>query len=202
MRIGIFGGTFDPPHLGHIALASEALHQLHLGWVLWVLTADPPHKHGHEISPVEKRLCLLNAAIWDYPHFRVSRVEIDRPGPYFAVDTVSILQTQFPGDELFYLIGGDSLRDFPKWNRPRQLVQQLAGLGVLHRPGALLDLGVLEEQIPGILAKVHWIDSPQMNISATNIRERIASGRPYRHFLPPSVYELINSLHYYGAGIE
>src|SRR5690349_12305263 len=135
MRYGIFGGTFDPPHNGHLALAQAALAQLHLERVLWVVTADPPHKQGRPLSPVADRLALVEAAIAGQPHFVVSRVDIDRPGPHWAADTVALLKQQYPRVDLVYLMGGDSLRDLPTWGRPAELLAK-AMLGVLLRPGA------------------------------------------------------------------
>ncbi len=110
MRVGVFGGTFDPPHLGHLILAAEALHQLRLERLLWVLTQDPPHKHGQMICPWEARFEMVRLATAGDPAFEISRVDIDRPGPHYAVDTMGILKRQLPQTDLFYLIGGDSLR--------------------------------------------------------------------------------------------
>src|SRR5690349_15629428 len=106
MRIGIFGGTFDPPHLGHLILAEEAQYRLRIDHLLWVLTADPPHKQGQPITRLEDRLALVHAAIDDNPAFELSRVDLDRPGPHFALDTVRIIGREHPEAELFYLIGG------------------------------------------------------------------------------------------------
>ena len=191
MRVGVFGGTFDPPHLGHLILAAEAIDQLGLDRLLWVLTANPPHKQDLPVSPVEQRLELVQAAICDEPRFELSRVDLDRPGPHYAVDTVRLLQGQLPKAELFYLLGGDSLRDLPLWYKPALLVQRVAGLGVMRRPGAAVDLTRLDAHLPGILAKVKFIDTPLLEISSSEIRQRVADGRPYRYFLPARVYELI-----------
>lgn len=191
MRIGIFGGTFDPPHVGHLILASEAYDQLMLDRLLWVLTPDPPHKQGLFISPAAQRLQLVQAAIAGNPIFELSSVEIDRPGPHYAVDTVRLLREQFPGAELFYLIGGDSLRDMPAWSRPELLVEEVDGFGVMRRPGAEIDMAHLESILPGITAKTHFFTAPLLEISSTEIRQRIAGGRPFRYYLLPLVYELI-----------
>ncbi|HNZ02457.1 MAG TPA: nicotinate-nucleotide adenylyltransferase, partial [Anaerolineaceae bacterium] len=193
MRIGLFGGTFDPPHLGHLILASECLHQLSLDRVFWILTPNPPHKHGKAISPLGDRLAMLEAALGDDPAFTISRVEIDRPAPHYAVDTVQILKTQFPGDLLFYLLGGDSLRDLPTWHNPRQFVAACDGIGVMRRPGAAIDLTALDMVLPGLVDKVHLLETPLVEISAQDIRRRISQGLPYRYFLPPPVYTWIQS---------
>lgn len=197
MRIGIFGGTFDPPHIGHLVLAADALDQLHLDLLLWVLTPVPPHKQGNPISPLEQRLELVQAAIGGEARFCISRVEMDRPGPHYAVDSVRLLREQYPTAELIYLIGGDSLRDLPIWYRPQEFLQQITELGVMHRPSALVDMGKLEAQLPGITEKVKFIASPLLDISSSDIRLRITEDRPFYYFLTAPVYELILKNHYY-----
>ena len=116
MRVGIFGGTFDPPHVGHLILAEECRTQLRLDRLLWVVTNQPPHKLDQTLSPVEKRVEMVQLSIAGNSHFELSRVDIDRPGPHYAVDTVRLLQEQLPEAELFYLMGGDSLHDLPTWH--------------------------------------------------------------------------------------
>ena len=111
MRIGVFGGTFDPPHLAHLILAEEARYQLALERVLWVLTPESPLKPNDRITPVEQRLDMLEAALIENPAFEVSRVDLDRPPPHYAFETLKILKGSFSKGELFYLMGGDSFRD-------------------------------------------------------------------------------------------
>lgn len=193
LRIGIFGGTFDPPHIGHLILAAEARDQLHLDRVLWVVTPDPPHKTGRSITPLDMRLALVHAAIQADTGFEISRVEIDRPSPQYSVDTVHILAQQNPGAALFYLMGGDSLHDLPTWMRPQQFVNCLAGIGVMRRPKDFIDLPFLERALPGITGKIYFVDAPLLEIASRDIRERIAEGRHVRYFLPPAVYALIEA---------
>lgn len=202
MRIGIFGGTFDPPHLGHLILAAETQDQLGLDRLLWVLTPDPPHKQNHSISPASLRLELVQAATQDNPSFELSRVDIDRPGPQYAVDTVKLLACKYPGAEMFYLIGGDSLHDLPSWHLPQKLVQEVTAFGVMRRPGDNVDLAHLEQALPGISEKVRFVDAPLLEISASEIRRRIAEGRPYRYYLPETVYTLIQTRHLYQKACE
>lgn len=197
MRIGIFGGTFDPPHVGHLILASEALDQLKLDKVLWVVTADPPHKQDQYISPVTDRLSLVRAALKGNPAFEISSVEIDRPGPHYALDTIKILEQQFSDGELIYLIGADSLRDLPAWHKPDELIDQIAGLGVMRRPEVNLDLSILHARFSGLAKKLTFIDTPLVEISSSQIRERAAESRPYRYFVPCEVYELIEKKQLY-----
>ena len=197
MRLGIFGGTFDPPHVGHQILASEAFEQLQLDRLLWVLTPDPPHKQDQVISSQKMRLELLRLAIADNPQFELSRVELDRPGPHYALDTVRLLREQFPGWELVYLIGGDSLRDLPTWHQPQSLVQAVDAFGVMRRPGAEFDMAALEEILPGIGEKVRFLDVPLLEISSTEIRARLAQGRTARYYLLPTVYRRILRRRFY-----
>jgi len=198
MRLGVFGGTFDPPHLGHLILAAEAHAQLRLDRLLWVLTPDPPHKQGQGVSPLAQRLALVQAAIASEPAFELSRVEIDRPGPHYAVDTLRLLHLAHPGASLLYLMGSDSLRDLPEWRRPVELVAACEALGVVRRAGEAVDLALLERHIPGIGAKIRFIETPVFQISASDIRRRIAEGRPYRYYISDSVRQVILAHGLYG----
>jgi nicotinate-nucleotide adenylyltransferase len=189
--IGIFGGTFDPPHIGHLILCAEAHAQLGLDRLLWVLTPDPPHKQGHPITSLEHRLAMVRLAIADDPHFELSTVDINRSSPLYALDTVKIISDQYPLAKLIYLMGGDSLRDLPTWYHPADLVAALHSLGVMHRPGDSIDLEALEKTIPNLSSKVRFVQAPLLDIAANEIRQRVAHGRPFRYFLPPAVYSYI-----------
>jgi nicotinate-nucleotide adenylyltransferase len=190
-KLGVFGGTFDPPHIGHLILAAEALDQLGLSRVLWVVTQYPPHKQGMAITPLDQRLAMLAACIGDDPKFEISRVDIDRPAPHYAVDTLQILEEVYPGWGLVYLMGGDSLNNLPTWYQPDVFVSRCKSIGVMKRPGTHIDLGELEESLPGIAAKVNIIQAPLLDIAASQIRRRVREGRAYRYFLPPAVYDRI-----------
>jgi nicotinate-nucleotide adenylyltransferase len=196
-RIGVLGGTFDPPHIGHLIIAEAARMQLKLDCVLWVLTANPPHKRGHSISPVEIRAKLVKAAISGNAAFVLSLVDVERPGPHYAVDTLPLLRSQFPASEIFYLIGGDSLRDLPKWKEPQRLIQTMDQLAVVRRPRVRYDLTNLEIQIPGIRNKLVFVNAPLIDISATLVRQRIHENGAFRYFLPPAVYNLVVELNLY-----
>ena len=191
MRIGIFGGTFDPVHLVHLILAEEARWQLKLDRVLWLLTPVSPLKTGEEISPWQERWEMLAATIQDHPGFELSSIDVDRPAPHFAYESAALLRNVHPGDQLVYLTGGDSLRDLPKWGNPEALVTQVDQIGVMQRPGNQIDLDDLEEKVPGIKAKLVWLNSPLIEISGKMIRKRLKSGDPVRHFLPDNVYQII-----------
>jgi nicotinate-nucleotide adenylyltransferase len=191
-RLGVFGGTFDPPHLGHLILAAEAHAQLGLDRVLFVLTADPPHKRDHYITPVEDRLAMLAAAIKGQAIFELSRVEIDRPGPHYAVDTLRLLAKEHQGNKLVYLVGGDSLRALSDWDRPQEFIAVCDALAAMRRPGTRIDLDDLEQALPGLTAKLEFVDAPLLEISSSEIRERVRDGGHYRFYLPGAVYQLIN----------
>jgi len=190
-RVGVFGGTFDPPHLGHLILAAEARAKLALDCLLWVLTPIPPHKLDQDISPLEHRQAMVALAIQDSPEFELSRVEIDRPGPHYTVDTLGLLAEEHPSADLVLLIGGDSLDDLPDWHRPADLVAACTEIGVIRRPGESPDLSELERQIPGLQAKVRFVDAPLLEIASRQIRRRVREERPFRYYLSPPVYEYI-----------
>jgi nicotinate-nucleotide adenylyltransferase len=189
--IGIFGGTFDPPHLGHLILASEARTQLKLTRLLWVLTSIPPHKTGQPISPLDDRLAMLKLALKDEPDFELSTIDMERPGPQYTLDTIKLLAQKYPNADLIPLIGGDSLRDLPTWHNPVELVAACHQIGVMRRPGDSIDLSQLEKLIPGIGAKVHFVEAPLLEIASHEIRQRAAEGLPFRYYLLPSVYQYI-----------
>ena len=191
MRLGIFGGTFDPPHLGHLILAEEARYQLNLDRILWLLTPVSPLKTDAVVSPWEQRLELLEAALQDNSSFEVSRIDIDRPQPHYAYESVKILKKEYPGEPLIYLIGGDSLGDLPIWERPGELAALCDQIGVMHRPGNPIDLDRLEKQVPGLTSKVAWVESPLIEISGRGIRKRLHTGDPVRYYLPGAVYQII-----------
>lgn len=190
-RLGIFGGTFDPPHVGHLILAAEARDQLDLDCTIWVLTPDPPHKRGQNISPLPQRLRMVELAIGDDAGFRLSHVDIERPGPHYSVDTVGMLREQYPDRELFYLMGGDSLHDLPNWRRPNDFLGLLDGIGVMRRPGDDIDLSELMEKLPALKHKLNFVTAPLLEISAQQIRRRAREERAFRYYLLPSIYEFI-----------
>lgn len=196
-RIGIFGGTFDPPHIGHLILAGEAVDFLNLNRLLWLLTPDPPHKSAQPLTSWQHRLAMLDLCLANNPNFELSRLDIDRPGPHYAVDTMQVLAAQNPSSELVYIMGGDSLRDLPTWHKPYEFVQACHLLGVMRRPGDFINLDKLEMIIPGLSAKVCFMDAPLLGISSRQIRQRIIENRPFRYYVTESVYTYIENHHLY-----
>ena len=197
MKLGLFGGTFDPPHIGHLVLASEAYDQLGLDRVLWILTHYPPHKIGQPIMPLAERLNMLQAAIDNDPAFELSRVDIDRPPPHFAVDTVRLIREQYPRDKLVYLMGGDSLMDLPEWHNPHEFILACDELGVMHRPDETVNMDALEARLPGLTTRVRFMQAPLLEISSSQIRQKITHKKPYRYFLPEAVFRLIRERYLY-----
>lgn len=196
-KIGLFGGTFDPPHIGHLILTSEAAYQFDLSRLLWVLTPDPPHKQEQPITPLLQRLEMLQRVVAGNPIFEISKLEIERPGPHYTIDTVRILVQQEPDADIILLLGGDSLRDLPTWRLNTDLVAAVSKIGVMRRPGDSFDMPALESQIPGLTEKVNFIDALLQNLSSREIRRRVTEGEVYRYYLLPSVYDYIESNHLY-----
>jgi nicotinate-nucleotide adenylyltransferase len=194
MRIGIFGGTFDPPHVGHLILAEECRSQLALDKLLWVVTNQPPHKQNMTISPVKDRIELVKLSIADNPGFELSLVDVDRPGPHYALDTVRLIREQHPEAELFYLMGGDSLHDLPFWHRAQEFLAACDGLGVMRRHQDRVDLESLDSLLPGIKAKVHVVEAPILEIASHQIRLRIHDGEAYRYYLTDRVYRALQDM--------
>lgn len=189
--IGIFGGTFDPPHLGHLILAAEALSQLKLDRLLWVLTPDPPHKPAQPITSLLDRLAMLRLSLAEEPRFEICEVEIKRPGPHYTVETLRLLRDRYPQAGLVFLMGGDSLRDLPTWREPDEILRLCEFLGVMRRPGDDVDLTALEVALPGVSARVRLVDVPLLEISSSQVRQRVASGAAFRYYLHPQVYDYV-----------
>jgi nicotinate-nucleotide adenylyltransferase len=191
MRLGIFGGTFDPPHLGHLILAMEAASQLELDKILWMLTPVPPHKLDQKISPVQMRLELVRAAIDGEILFELSTIELELPAPQFALNTVREVRRRYSASEVYYLIGEDSLQDLPAWHEPQEFIREVDVLGVMRRPGGITQMDVLEKIIPGLTKKTKFIDAPLLEISSHQIRDRIHQHQAYKYYLPQKVYQKI-----------
>jgi len=190
-RVGIFGGTFDPPHIGHLILAGEAVDSLNLDTLLWLLTPDPPHKKDQSILTWQHRLAMLELCLTNHPDFQVSRLDIDRPGPHYAVDTVKLLANEYPDAIIVYIMGGDSLRNLATWYKPKEFIDACHELGVMRRPGDRIDLDLLERDFPDIKNKVKFMDAPLLGISSEQIRIRIARNRPFRYYVTSPVYQYI-----------
>lgn len=190
--IGVLGGTFDPPHLAHLILADEARYAFNLQKVLWVVTAQPPHKPDQPISPVDHRVAMVTLVTESDPAFEFSPADLDRPPPHYAHGTMEWLRRDHPGAKFAYLMGEDSLCDLPTWNSPQQFVDSCDRICVMDRLATGYDLAQLEEGLPGLRDKLVFLGIPPLMISATEIRSRVREGRPFRYLLPAAVAEYVH----------
>ena len=198
LRLGVLGGTFDPPHYGHLQLAQAAGEQLRLHRVLWVLTAEPPHKLNYPLSSVADRLAMVQALIANYPTFELSRVDIDRPGPHWTADSLALLAQQYPGARLVYLMGSDSLNSLPEWNRAAEFLRYVY-LGIMCRPGSHVALERLERSFPGITSRLTFLQAPPLTIASRDLRRRIADNEPLDGLTSAAVIRLIQERQLYKA---
>jgi len=190
-RIGVIGGTFDPIHYGHLAAAEEARVRVNLEKVLFVVALLPPHKLDEDVTPVEHRLAMVRLGVASNPHFEISLVDVDRPGPSFTVDTISMLQEQWgPGTELFFVMGLDSLVEVPTWHQPERLIR-LCHLVAVSRPRFEVDMRQLEASVPGISSRVEIIDMPEVDISSSDLQRRVKEGLPIKYQVPEEVERYI-----------
>ena len=201
MRIGVFGGTFDPIHFGHLTVARSVQSTLDLAKVVFVPAGQPWLKAEMLVSPATDRVEMVRLAIRRQKAFELCTIEADKPGPSYTVDTVETLQKQSgPEAELFFLLGSDALVDLPKWKEPQRLVQ-LCRLAAFARPGwKLPDLRALEKTVPGVADRAVFVEVPQVDISATEIRRRRGEGRPIRRMVPRAVEEYILRHRLYESG--
>ena len=199
MRLGIFGGTFDPIHFGHLLVAEEARVALCLDQVLFTPAGDPPHKQEHAILPVKHRLAMVRLAIADNPAFMISRVDIDRPGPHYTVDTIRLLREEWgiDADETFFIMGADSLVHLMTWHEPAQLIKRCR-LAVVARPGYSADLSELEAALPGISRRLDWVEMPVLGISSSDLQRRVREGRSIRYQVPAAVANYVTKHELYG----
>jgi nicotinate-nucleotide adenylyltransferase len=192
-KVGLLGGTFDPIHIGHLILAEEACDQLGLSDVFVVPAGNPPHKQDRHLAPVEDRLRMIDLAIAGNPAFHASRIDAERPGPHYTIDTVRIFQQQLASDcELYFLMGYDSLAELPGWNRPEELVAA-CHLVALTRYDVPLNWERLEADLPGIRDRVKLLDMPEIEIASHQIQERVRQGRSIRYLVPDPVREYIEA---------
>ena len=190
VKLGILGGTFDPPHVGHLIVAEQARAQLGLDQVWFTPVGQPPHKLDRSVSAAEHRISMTRLAISGNPGFAMSLNDVNRPGPHYTYALLQQLQTKYPHHQWHMIIGGDSLVDLPKWHQPTALVK-LVRLAVAHRPDSQPNITQLEQTIPDLQAQIDWIHSPLVHVSSSDLRKRFASGLPLRYAVPDAVIEYI-----------
>jgi nicotinate-nucleotide adenylyltransferase len=202
MRVGVFGGTFDPIHVGHLILAEQCREQAKLDRLLFVPACLPPHKQRTQLTPFAQRVEMLALAISGHPVFRIDELEKDRAGPSYTVDTLTQLTQAQPGDKLFFILGSDSVRDLPGWYQPRRILE-LASLLVVARADApvfsekdLRDALKLGDEFN---LRYQIIDAPLITLASRDIRRRISEGRTVRYMIPRAVEAYIEDKHLYQA---
>ena len=191
-RVGVLGGTFDPIHYGHLAAAEECRVALDLDVVLFMPASQPPHKRGLEISPADDRARMVELAIGSNPGFALSRIDLDRAGPSYTVGALEQLRRELgPEAQIWFVMGADSLADILTWREPARLIQ-LARLAVVNRPGAPDPAPErLEARLPGAGERIDVVEIPDLAISATDLRARVAAGRPIKYQLPEAVEQYV-----------
>ena len=192
MEVGVFGGTFDPIHNGHLVVAEEVRAQLSLSEILFVPAGQPWLKPDSPIAAAEHRVQMVRLALAGRPPFKLSTLEIERDGPSYSVDTIAELQGQLgAGDELFFILGWDGLVELPQWRESSRLIR-ICRLVAVPRVGCPHpDLKALETSVPGISLRVLLLDKPRIDISASAIRSRVARGLSVSHLVPEPVDEYI-----------
>lgn len=195
-RLGVFGGTFDPPHIGHLILAQIVCDALNLERVIFVPAAQPPHKQAQDVTAPLHRFAMLQRAIQGNPQFEISRVDMDRQGPHYTSDMLSILRAQNRGYELFFLIGADSLSELMTWRAPEWIIAQ-ATLAVMRRPNVPIHLDALEARLPGVRERVVLVDTPLIEIAASTLRDTVRRGHSIRYQVPDAVLEYIQQQRLY-----
>jgi nicotinate-nucleotide adenylyltransferase len=194
-RLGVMGGSFDPVHMAHLIMAETARESLRLDLVLFLPTGLQPLKRGRPATPAEHRVAMVELAIQDNPGFALSRLDVDRAGPSYTVDTLGSLRQEWGGPEsasIWFIIGTDALAQLPRWHDPVGVLTQ-ARLAVVRRPGAVADLAQLAAGLPQMEAVIDWVASPLIDISATDLRQRVAAGRSIKYRVPEAVREYIEA---------
>ncbi len=200
LRLGVLGGTFDPPHVGHLILAEEARTRLQLEKVLFVPAGDPWRKGGQEVTPAQHRLAMVRLLLASDPYFEVSTLEVEREGPSYTVDTLESLHQQYGLElELYFILGEDALHDLPSWKESARIIS-LAWLAVAPRP---VERGTatahLQATVPGLSERIVPLPMPIIDISSTSLRERARAGLSLRYLVPLGVEEYIRRHGLYGA---
>ncbi|MGB9722362.1 MAG: nicotinate-nucleotide adenylyltransferase [Chloroflexia bacterium] len=192
-RIGILGGTFDPVHFGHLAIAEEARVRLPLDVVLLMPARIQPLRQQERLSSPEDRAAMLERAVLGNPGLQVSRIEFERPGPSYTVDTLTLLHERYPrGSEFFFILGSDAIAELPRWKDPERLMT-LCRFVVFQRPGCDFDPRNLFLQFPRLRERTIFLEGPRLEISATELRRRVRQGLPIRYQTPDAVEEYIRS---------
>lgn len=192
MKIGILGGTFDPVHLAHLLLAENCREECGLDQVRLLPASNPPHKQGETISPAKQRIAMLEFAVAGFPEFVVDRREIKRDGLSYTWQTLTELREEFPEDELFFLMGSDSLRDLMTWKQPETIAKLATLVAVNRGPISAEQMNAYLEPLPEVIRKaIRFVQMPAVDISASEIRDRARAGRSLRFLTPRPIERYI-----------
>lgn len=199
-RVGVFGGTFDPIHIGHLAAVEDAAYALSLDRVLFIPNRQPPHKMNQQVSDVTDRVAMVRLSLEGNPRFELSTVELDRPGPSFSLDTLRALRRDLgEAADLYFLVGCDALPALHTWHQPETLLEEFQ-LAVMDRPtGGAVNWGEVEQRFPRIRQQVSIVHINQLDISSSDIRHRVDSGRPIRYYVLPAVERYIRETGLYAS---
>lgn len=189
-RIGLMGGTYDPPHFGHLAAAEEARCRLGLDTVLWIPAGDPPHKAGRGVTAARHRRAMVDLAIRDNPCFELCDIELHQEGPSYTVRTLERLTPLYPEDSLVFLMGSDEFNSLKSWYRARD-IPRLAQLGVLVRSGNPVYPERVEQEIAEVRGRYELVAVPNLPLSSSDLRERVRLALPLRYLTPGPVAEYI-----------
>ena len=198
MTLGILGGAFNPPHLGHVVLAQEAYVQLELDVVVWVPMGRAPHREIEQDPGAEVRLTMVEHATSADERFGVSRIEVDREGPSYTLDTLRAIRADRPGDELVLILGADQAARLPTWHEPEEVLS-LARVAVAEREGARRDAVMEQISVLGGADRVTFFEMPRIDVSSTLVRRRAAAGLPIRYLVPDKVANYVGAQSLYGA---
>jgi nicotinate-nucleotide adenylyltransferase len=197
-KVGVLGGTFDPLHIGHLILAEYTRETLDLDLVLFVPAGENPFKVGQIRSAVEHRVAMVEIAIADNPYFQLSRVDIDRPPPHYSADMLEQIQAVYPETQLYFLMGGDNLRDFPKWTRAEEILN-FARLAVMRRSDEDVSADMHAAVMPDLAQHVDIIDTPLYSVwvSSTDMVDRLQRGLSTRYLIPDAIRNYIHEHNLY-----
>ena len=190
-RLGLYGGTFDPIHVGHLIAAAEVQAALGLDRVLFLPAGQPPHKRGREITPAAHRVRMIELAIAGRPGLGISDLDLDPGQPSYTVYLLTRAREAYgEGVEIFFVMGEDQLRDLPTWHQPAR-VAELARLAVVTRPNVGADLDEIARAVPAVAGRIHCVEIPQIDIASSDIRARVVAGRPIAYQVPRPVEDYI-----------
>jgi nicotinate-nucleotide adenylyltransferase len=191
VRRGLLGGTFDPPHIGHLQIAEAARRKLCLDEVVFIPAGSPWVKASMKVTPACHRLEMVRLAAAGVPYFSVNDIEVKRPGPSYTWQTIQELKSRYPDDELYFILGWDNLSSLPSWHHPDRIIKAACLVAAPRVGTPRPNVHELDERVPGLAAHTAILSEPEINVSATSIRERVRKGESIDHLVPAAVTKYI-----------